>query len=180
MKRNRSFTSGDGPRRSSSGAADAGAERAASAARTAVRDVAAPLEAEISGADRAADISLVAVVPLVEGFPPRASLTELAGSVARPEAVTGVRPLKPPSRWAGELGQAIDSTAGRVAFGGRPGPGHAGGLAVADAVERHLGSVRMAAEVVVVEGDGCPATWRKSFVLVTRSHIAWLALTVDD
>ncbi|MFI9237460.1 hypothetical protein [Streptomyces sp. NPDC053079] len=119
-------------------------------------------------------------MPLVEGFPPRSSLTELANSVACPEAVTSVRPLKPPSRWADELGRAIDGTAGPVAFGGRPAPGRPGALAVAGAVERHLGSVRMAAEVVVAEGDGCPATWRKSFVLVTRSHIALLMLSVDD
>lgn len=166
--------------RSVKGGTDTAAPRAASAAQAAVRDVVAPLEAAITAADRAVCISLVAAEPLVEGFPPRSSLTEMARSVAAPsEAVTGVRPLKPPSRWAGELGQAIDRTARRAACDGRPGPGKDGALAVARTVEQHLGSVRMAADVVL-EDEGCPATWRKTFLLVTWSHIALLAMTVDD
>ncbi|WP_370417254.1 hypothetical protein AB8O64_00960 [Streptomyces sp. QH1-20] len=140
----------------------------------------APLEAAITGADRAVCISLVAAEPLVEGFPPRSSLTEMARSVTAPsEAVTGVRPLKPPSRWTGELGQTIDRTARRAASDGQPGPGKDGALAVARAIEQYLGSVRMAADVVI-EDEGCPATWNKNFLLVTQSHIVLLAMTVDD
>ncbi|MCA6091337.1 hypothetical protein LE181_04020 [Streptomyces sp. SCA3-4] len=120
------------------------------------------------------------VVPLMEGFPPRSSWAVLARSVAHPDVVTSVRPLKPPLRWIDELGQAIDRMARRTDFGGGPGPGRVGALAVAGAVEQHLGSVRMAADVIIDEGDGCPAAWRKNFVLITRLHIALLAMTVDD
>lgn len=37
----------------------------------------------------------------------------------------------------------------------------------------------MAADIVI-EDEGGPATWSKNFLLVTRSHIALLAMTVDD
>ncbi|MEW2576898.1 hypothetical protein [Streptomyces syringium] len=139
------------------------------------------MEAAISGTNRAVCISLVAAEPLVQGFPPRSSLTELAQMTAvRPEDVTSLRPIKPPSRWTGELAQAIDGTARPTASDGWPGPGTDGARAVAEAISQHLGSVHMAADVVIDEGDGYSAAWRKTCLLVTRSHIALLVMTIDD
>ncbi len=50
--------------------------------------------------------------------------------------------------------------------------------AVLTAVEQHLGTVRMAARLVLDDADG--AVWRKDYLLVTRAYVAVLGLTVDD
>ncbi|GAA2718048.1 MULTISPECIES: hypothetical protein [Streptomyces] len=134
-----------------------------------VAAVAASVAEQLSGTDHAVDVMLTAVVPLEEGFPPRSPLLQLARTAAHPDTVTTVRPLKPPHRWPTHLHRTLESAAANPPA-----------LSVAATVEGHLGPVRMAAEAVIRQSEGCSSTWRKDFVLVTATHIALLTVTIDD
>lgn len=148
-----------------------------------MREVALPMEEALSDADHAVVISLVAALPLVGGFPPRAPLVQVAQSAASPDDVAGVRPIKPLSRWHQEVRWAVDSmTSGRSAV---PADVLSGGVsdgleALVAAIEQRLGVVRIAAEIDLSHDGAYSAAWRKDFLLVTWSHVAVLALTVDD
>ncbi|MEU1313297.1 hypothetical protein ABZ419_31000 [Streptomyces cinnamoneus] len=150
------------------------------AVRSEVSAIAARMEQELSGPDCAVGITLTALTPLTEGFPPRSSLTRLARTVAHPEDVTTVHPIKPPSRWPHALRQAVERAAHRDAADARPTTASAGAVALAATLERHLGVVRMAGDAVLDEDSDCPTAWRKDFVLVTATHVALLSVTVDD
>ncbi|MEV4434856.1 hypothetical protein [Streptomyces sp. NPDC049585] len=141
-----------------------------------VTAVAASVAKQLSGTDHAVDVTLSAVAPLEEGFPPRSPLLHLARTVAHPATVTTVRPLKPPHRWPSHLQQTLESIAAH------PGKAEAtpGAPSIAATVEHHLGTVRMAAEAVVTEPGDYASTWRRDFVLVTATHIALLTVTIDD
>ncbi|MEV5242887.1 hypothetical protein AB0K89_27820 [Streptomyces cinnamoneus] len=149
--------------------------------RSEIAAIAARMEEELSGPDCAVGITLTALTPLTEGFPPRSSLTQLARTAAHPEDVTTVHPIKPPSHWPHVLRQAVERAAhGDATDGGLTRTASEGTAALASALERHLGVVRMAGDAVLDEGGGCPTAWRKDFVLVTATHVALLGVTVDD
>ncbi|MEU8548101.1 hypothetical protein AB0C81_14060 [Streptomyces roseoverticillatus] len=149
---------------------------------TGVSAIANRLEAELSGDDHVVGVSLAGVVLLPDGFPPRCSLTQLAHTAAHPEDITSVRPIKPPSRWRSELRQILERAAHRDSLDLRSSMAVTADSAedLVRAVEEQWGSVRMAADVVIDEASGCPAAWRKDFVLVTASHVAMLTVTIDD
>ncbi|WP_144440669.1 hypothetical protein [Streptomyces roseifaciens] len=166
------------------------AEKAASSAQAAVREVALPIEEALTDADHAVGISLVVALPLTDGFPPRVPLVQVAQSAASRDGVAdvvGVRPIKPLSRWYQEVRRAVESMAsGRSAV---PVDVLANVLvdvrsdgteSLVAAIEQRLGVVRIAAEVDLSHDGAYSAAWRKDFLLVTRSHVAVLALTVDD
>ncbi|GGR47393.1 hypothetical protein [Streptomyces netropsis] len=148
-------------------------------AQVAVREVALHMEEALSGADHAVGISLPVAVPLTDGFPPRVSLAQVAQSAASPDGVAGVRPIKPLSRWYQEVRRAVESMASRRNTVPVDVPSGGAGNLVA-AIEQRLGVVRIAAEIDLSDDGTCSAAWRKDFLLVTRSHVAVLTLTIDD
>ncbi|MEU1819008.1 hypothetical protein ABZ543_28055 [Streptomyces roseifaciens] len=159
------------------------AEKAAISAQAAVREVALPMEEALTDADHAVGISLVTALPLAGGFPPRVPLVQVAQAAASPDDVAGVRPIKPLARWHQEVRRAVESMAsGRSAV---PADVLSGGVsegpeALVAAIERCLGAVRIAAEIDLSHDGVHSAAWRKDFLLITWSHVAVLALTVDD
>jgi hypothetical protein len=50
---------------------------------------------------------------------------------------------------------------------------------VAEAIEQHLGAVRIAARLDLVHEASSPA-WHNTYLLVTATHLAGLLVTVDD
>jgi hypothetical protein len=124
-------------------------------AQAAVRSAAAPLEDALSGPNRAVRIELTSVTPLPE-FPPRRTVGVLATEVLGPGS-----PVKPVTDWPRRLGTALGADV----------------RGIANAVEEHLGVVRMAAQV---NSPDEVAAWSVGFVLVTRTHLATLVAAVDD
>lgn len=128
---------------------------AQAAVQAAVRAAAAPLEDTLSGPDHAVRIELTSTTPLRE-FPPRKTIAALAAETLGPGT-----PVKPARNWTRRLATALNADPS----------------AITNAVEHHLGVVRMAAEV---RSPDEVAAWSVGFVLVTRTHLATLVAAIDD
>lgn len=150
---------------------------AATDARAALRAVADPIADALSGPNHDVVIDLEPIGPLPGGYPPRKPLTELAQQLLEPPPMTTVRQLTPVHEWPHVLRrtlQRFDST-------NPPNPDprhlHTEARTITQAIEQHLGQVRIAA---TIHHD--PEIWSVAdyFLLITTAHIAQLTVSVHD
>jgi hypothetical protein len=147
-------------------------------ARAALRAVADPIAETLGDGYVSATIDLDPVMPLPDSFPPRMSLAQLAELLTGDE-VAGVRQIKPVRDWPCALRKSL-SRLGRPELSvSDPHRLHPEARAIADVVERQLGTIRIAA-TIQFGGGGYRGCVDVCFLLVTPTHLALLRLTLDD
>lgn len=133
---------------------------------------------EFDAADHMVDVQLTAG-PLAGGFPPRRPLEQLAAASLPETHIRAVTPVKPPWRWIELLRGNLEATAPHPRTDRHGSLADMYALQVAQAVEQHLGAVRIAACLDLVHQASSPA-WQNAYVLVTATHLAALHVTIDD
>ncbi|MER6075365.1 hypothetical protein ABT187_42635 [Streptomyces sp. NPDC001817] len=148
------------------------------AAQAAVAEVSAAVAREFDAADRMVDLQLT-TMPLAGGFPPRRPLEQLAATSLPGTHIRAVTPVKPPWRWIELLQGSLEATASHPRTDRHDSLAQASALRVAEAIEQHLGAVRIAARLDLVSEASSPA-WQNAYVLVTATHLAGLLVTIED
>jgi hypothetical protein len=150
---------------------------AAADARAAIRAVSDPIADALSGPNHDVMIDLDPVGPLPGGYPPRKPLTELARELVEPSPVATVRQLKPVHDWPHALRRSLqrfDRTTPP-----NPDPRHllTEARVIAQAIEQHLGEVRIAGTI-----HYGPDIWSVAdhFLLITTARIAQLVVSAYD
>ncbi|MGW0208587.1 hypothetical protein ACWDZ8_23225 [Streptomyces sp. NPDC003233] len=129
-------------------------------------------------ADHMVDLELTTMPP-AGGFPPRRPLEQLAATSLPGTHIRAVTPVKPPWRWIELLRGSLETTACRPRTDRHSSLAEISALRVAQAIERHLGAVRIAARLDLACEASSPA-WQHAYVLVTATHLARLLVTVED
>ncbi|MGW1916507.1 hypothetical protein ACWCQS_38810 [Streptomyces sp. NPDC002076] len=148
------------------------------AAQAAVAEVSAAVAREFDAADHMVDLELT-TMPLAGRFPPRRPLEQLAATSLPGTHIRAVTPVKPPWRWIELLHGSLETT---VPASGRTDTARLrkmSALRMAQAIDRHLGAVRIAARLDLACEASSPA-WQHAYVLVTATHLAGLLVTVED
>jgi hypothetical protein len=145
--------------------------------RAAIRAVADPIADAMSGTDHGVVIDLDPIGLLPGGYPPRKPLTELARQLVEPSAVTTVRQLKPVHDWPHVLRRSLRCFDGTKPSNRNPRHLHAEARAITQAIEQHLGQVRIVGTI-----HYGPEIWSVAdyFLLITTTHIAQLMVSVYD
>ncbi|MGW7529795.1 hypothetical protein [Streptomyces sp. NPDC054783] len=148
------------------------------AAQEAVAEVSTAVAREFDAADHMIDVQLT-TMPLAGGFPPRRPLEQLAATCLPGTHIRAVTPVKPPWRWIELLHGSLEMTASRPRTDRHGSLAKASALRMAEAIEQHLGTVRIAARLDLVHEASSPA-WHNAYALVTATHLAGLLVTVED
>lgn len=148
------------------------------AAQAAVAEVSTAVARECDAADHMVDLQLT-TMPLAGGFPPRRPLEQLAATSLPGPPIRAITPVKPPWRWIELLHGSLEATAPRPRTDRHRSLAEASALQVAEAIEQHLGAVRIAARLDLAHEASSPA-WQHAYVLVTATHLAGLLVTVED
>jgi hypothetical protein len=146
-------------------------------ARAVIRAVAGPIADALSGPDHGVVIELDPVGPLPGGYPPRKPLTELARELVEPSPVITVHQLKPVHDWPYALRRSLrrfDRTKPPILD---PRHLHTEARVITQAIEQHLGQVRIAGTI-----HYGPEVWSVAdyLLLITTGHIAQLVVSVYD
>jgi hypothetical protein len=146
-------------------------------ARAAIRAVADPIADALSGPNHDVVIDLDPVGPLPGGYPPRKPLTELARELVEPSPVTTVRQLKPVRDWLYVLRRSLQRFDPTEPRDPDPRHLHTEARVITQALEQHLGQVRIAGTI-----HYGPDIWSVAdhFLLITTAHIAQLMVSVYD
>lgn len=148
------------------------------AAQAAVAEVSAAVAREFDAADHMVDVQLT-TMPLAGGFPPRQPLEQLAAASLPGTQIRAVTPVKPPWRWIELLRGSLEATACSPRTDRHGSLAEVSALRVSEAIEQHLGAVRIAARLDLVHDASSPA-WQNAYVLVTATRLAGLLVTVED
>lgn len=141
-------------------------------------EVSAAVAREFDAADHMVDLELT-TMPLAGGFPPRWPLEQFAATSLPGTHIRAVTPVKPPWRWIELLRGSLETTVPRPRTDRHSSLAEMSALRVAQAIERHLGAVRIAARLDLACEASSPA-WQHAYVLVTATHLAGLLVTVED
>ncbi|MEU5127015.1 hypothetical protein [Streptomyces mobaraensis] len=148
------------------------------AAQAAVAEVSAVVARGFDATDHMVNLELT-TMPLTGGFPPHRPLEQLAATSLPGTHIRAVTPVKPPWRWIELLHGSLETTAPHPRTDRHSSLAEASALRVAQAIERHLGAVRIAARIGLVHEASSPA-WQHAYALVTATHLAGLLVTVED
>ncbi|QTT73576.1 hypothetical protein J7W19_09170 [Streptomyces mobaraensis NBRC 13819 = DSM 40847] len=148
------------------------------AAQAAVAEVSAVVARGFDATDHMVNLELT-TMPLTGGFPPRRPLEQLAATSLPGTHIRAVTPVKPPWRWIELLHGSLETTAPHPRTDRHSSLAETSALRVAQAIERHLGAVRIAARIGLVHEASSPA-WQHAYALVTATHLAGLLVTVED